>query len=70
MTALIDRKLIAEFIEVEGVVDVGTLHSSSGLVETDKTLKGVSIKGLDERGGHSLITNSLKEGDFQKKQIF
>ena len=64
---LIDRKLIAEFIEVEGVVDVGTLHSSSGLVETDKTLKGVSIKGLDERGGHSLITNSLKEGALPEK---
>ena len=64
---LIDRELLAEFREIEGLVDVGTLHSSSGLLETDKTLKGVSIKGLDESGGHSLITNSLKEGALPEK---
>ena len=65
--ALIDRELMAKFREIDGVVEVGTLHSSSGLIETDKSLKGVAIKGLDNSAGHSLITKSLKEGELPVK---
>lgn len=64
---IIDEELMADLRSIEGVTNVSTMHSSSGLLETSKSLKGVSIKGLDENSGASLISESLIEGELPKK---
>lgn len=60
--AIIDYDLMAQISKIEGVSEVNTLHSSSGLIETSSSLKGVSIKGLDNTAENSLIAKSISEG--------
>ena len=47
-SVLIDDTLAANFLKIESVERVNTLHINPGLIETKKSVKGVTIKGLSD----------------------
>ncbi len=57
--ALIDDSLMGEFSEIEGVERVSPLHINPGLLETKKSVKGVSIKGISDT---TMVANSITRG--------
>ncbi len=57
--ALIDDSLMSEFLEIEGVDRVNTLHINPGLIETGNSVKGVSIKGISDT---TIVSKSKTRG--------
>ena len=64
----INTELLSEINELNGVKSVAPLYLNAGLLETTKSLKGVSVKGieLDDRAGfnsnHHMISEALIYG--------
>jgi len=59
----INTELLSEINELNGVKSVAPLYLNAGLLETNKSLKGVSVKGieLDDRAGFNSNSYMISE---------